>query len=258
MNPSAASKPSWYDVIGPSNAPPVLLVHGSTVTRRSWLPQLDALSTAYRLIIPDLPGHGALRDTPFRMEAAVETLCKAVEIEAPDRRVAVIGVSLGGHVAELFASHYPEKINALVISGASMNFKGITGLWVRFSAFLITKVFKEERMRIQGEQNIRRKWPTETAEAVIADGVFPAGAAQSFLELPKYDFRAALSGVAAPILILNGELDKPNRKGEAAFAAAAPNARVSVIPGAGHACSIERPEIYNQQVLNFLNELPGR
>lgn len=257
MNPTTSTNTVWYDVIGPSDAPPVLLVHGSTVTRRSWLPQIGALSTTYCLILPDLPGHGALRDTPFRMETAVETLCKAVEIEAPDRRVAVIGVSLGGHVAALFASRYPEKITALVLSGASMNYKGLTGLWMRFSAFLITKLFKEERMRVQGEQNIRRKWPKETAEAVIAAGIFPAGAAQSFLELPKYDFRALLSSITAPILILNGELDKPNRKGEAAFAAAAPNARVSVIPGAGHACSIEQPEIYNQRLIGFLNELPG-
>lgn len=255
MDPSAGLNSTWYDVIGPSGAPAVLMVHGSTVTRCSWLPQIDALSQTYRLIIPDLPGHGALHHTPFRMEAALETLCKAVEIEAAHSRVAVVGVSLGGHVATLFASRYPAKVSGLVLSGASMNFSGLTGLWMRFSAFLLTKVFKEERMRSQGEQNIRRKWPKETAEAIIAAGIFPNGAAQSFVELPRYDFRAALSGINAPVLILNGERDKPNRKGEAAFAAAAPNARLAVIPGAGHACNIEQPDLYNQQVLAFLGSL---
>lgn len=255
MDPSAGLNSTWYDVIGPSGASAVLMVHGSTVTRCSWLPQIDALSQTYRLIIPDLPGHGALHHTPFRMEAALETLCKAVEIEAAHSRVAVVGVSLGGHVATLFASRYPAKVSGLVLSGASMNFSGLTGLWMRFSAFLLTKVFKEERMRSQGEQNIRRKWPKETAEAIIAAGIFPNGAAQSFVELPRYDFRAALSGINAPVLILNGERDKPNRKGEAAFAAAAPNARLAVIPGAGHACNIEQPDLYNQQVLAFLGSL---
>jgi len=137
-----------------------------------------------------------------------------------------------------------------------MNYHGLTGLWMNFSAFLISRLFKEERMKAQAEQNIRRKWPKETGEAIIAAGIYPAGAAQSFRELPKVDFRAALAQIGVPVLILNGELDKANRREEAAFAAAAPNARVEIIRNAGHACNIEQPDAYNQRVLAFLGGLP--
>ena len=51
---------------GPLNAPVLILVHGSVVTRkpRCGCPQLRGLSNVYRVIAVDLPGHGALVDSP--------------------------------------------------------------------------------------------------------------------------------------------------------------------------------------------------
>jgi len=49
-----------------------VLLHGSVVTRKMWLPQLDGLSRAYRVIAPDLPGNGARAHVPLSFAAAAE------------------------------------------------------------------------------------------------------------------------------------------------------------------------------------------
>ncbi len=120
----------WFDSCGAPRSTACMLVHGSTLTRHSWQPQIDFLSNHYLIIAPDLPGHEGLASFPFRMESAIQVLAAAVEA-SHSSRLLIIGASLGGHVATLFASHYPDQIAGLVISGASMNFHGLLGGWTR-------------------------------------------------------------------------------------------------------------------------------
>lgn len=252
---SSFERPKWYEVCGPEGAPPVILLHGSTVTRFSWFPQKASLQDRYRLILPDLPGHGTLASTPFQLDSAVEITRELIQREAGRYgRVVLAGLSLGGYVAIMAAKRFPKKIAGLVISGASMNFTGPVGWWTKLVGSLMLRM-DEQKMRVQAEKSMRNKWPKEFSEPIIAAGVFPRGAFQAFRVMPGIDFRAMLSEINAPVLILNGELDKSNRKGEASFAKAAPNARVAVIPGAGHACSIEQPEKFNAELLRFLESV---
>lgn len=248
-------RPDWYEVCGPETAPPVIFLHGSAVTRFSWLAQKPALQDRYRMILPDLPGHGALGRTPFRLDSAVEMVRELIQRESgPYERVVLVGISLGGYVATMAARRFPKKVAGLVITGASMNFAGPVGLWTKLVGSLMLRM-NPEKMRAQAEKSIRAQWPVEVSEPIIAAGLYPRGTFQAFRELPGIDFRAMLAEIDAPVLIINGELDKSNRKGEASFAQAAPNARVAVIPGAGHACCIEQPEQYNSELLRFLESL---
>jgi pimeloyl-ACP methyl ester carboxylesterase len=170
----------WYDVCGPEEAPAVILIHGSTLTRASWKPQVDALQADYRLICPDLPAHGTLAALPFHLDTALERLGALFERECgPNGRAVLVGISLGGHIATLLAASHPRQTAGLVISGASMNFSGLTGLWTKTIGLLMGRL-NPEKMRAQAERNIRKKWPAESAEAIIAAGIYPMGAFQSF------------------------------------------------------------------------------
>jgi len=246
--------PIPYSLYGPPGAPSLVLVHGSTVSRGSWVQQIADLGREYHLVVVDLPGHGVLAGQPFRLERGVAVLQQAVD-EAANGRALLVGLSLGGHVATLFAARCPEKTTGLVISGASMDFHGLTGAWTRLAGWLMLHLFSEQKLRLTLEQKIRRNWPAVVVSAQLADGVYPLGAAQSFTELPRYSFRVELARVTAPVLILNGELDRPNRRGERAFAAAALRARLAVISGAGHACAIEKPAEFNAHVRAFAAEI---
>ena len=246
----------WFDVWITPQAPTLLLVHGSTVTRRSWQPQIDFLKEHYQIITPDLPGHGALGAFPFTMESAIQVITSAAEA-SQNARFIIIGASLGGHVATLYASRHPDPIAGLVISGASMNFHGLVGGWTRLVGRLMPRLFSPARLQRTAEQSMLKKWPAETVTALVQAGIYPAGAFQSFLELPDYDFKALLKMVQSPVLILNGENDRPNRKEEQEFLAAAPQAVLEIIDGAGHACAIEKPQVFNQALLKFTQKVFG-
>jgi len=60
-----------------------------------------------------------------------------------------------------------------------------------------------------------------------------------------------------PVLILNGERDSSARRGEARFAAAPRQGRLQHIPDAGHACSLDRPDAFDQAVCDFARSIRG-
>src|SRR4051794_5957037 len=86
-----------YEVLG--NGPPVVLLHPFPVHHEFWNPVLGALSSRYRLILPDLRGHGEseLGHGPANMRKHardLDALLNAIGIE----RAAFVGVSIGGYI----------------------------------------------------------------------------------------------------------------------------------------------------------------
>ena len=101
---------SAFDVVGPQNAFPIVLVHGVSWTRKMWMPQLEALSDEFRVIAIDLPGHGALREQPFQLKAAVQAVMESLRQQTDDRAL-IVGLSLGGYVAMAYAhDHIPRRL----------------------------------------------------------------------------------------------------------------------------------------------------
>lgn len=244
----------WYDVSGPPQTPTVVLVHGSTLNRRSWRPQVNPLTTHYRVVTLDLPGHGALATFPFTFENSIRVLEAVAEI-TPRINFLLVGASLGGHVATLYANRHPDQTAGLVISGASMNFQGFVGGWTRLVGRLMPRLFSPAYLKQMAERSMQKKWPADTVTELLQAGVHPAGAFQSFSELPDFDFKALMKAIQAPVLILNGETDKPNRKQEQEFLQALPDGRLKIIDGAGHACAIEKPEAFTQALLEFAQQV---
>ena len=107
------------DRAGPDDAPGIVFLHGTRLTRAQWWPQLRRLAGAYRCVAVDLPGHGVLADRPFTIEAATDLVRAAIEAEIPSGRAVIVGLSLGGYVAIDTAEAYPEVVAGLVLAGCS-------------------------------------------------------------------------------------------------------------------------------------------
>jgi pimeloyl-ACP methyl ester carboxylesterase len=229
------------------------LVHGSVVTRKMWLPQLRGLSDAYRVIAPDLPGHGDLAAVPFTFDGAADRVAEVIRHEAGGGRAVVVGLSLGGYVAIALAARHPDLVNGLVLSGCSLNFTGVLGVYLRIIRSLMRRGWLRQSPA-QAARKTRRLFSPELADVAdsqLKAGVYPDALAPAFTAMAGTDFSAMLSRYPGPVLILNGERDRASRRREQEFAAAAGDARVAIVHGAGHACSLDQPNAYNQAVREF-------
>ena len=240
------------DTAGPADAPAIVLVHGSVVSRKMWLPQVRGLSDAYRVIAPDLPGHGGRADEPFTFAAASQALANLIERDTSGRAL-VVGASLGGYVAIDLAHRFPDRVSGLVLAGASRNFMGALGLYLRLVGGAMRRGWLKQT-RERAEERTRRIFPpalADVADAQIAAGVFPDALGPAFAEMAGRDFQLLLADYPGPTLILNGERDAGPRASASRFARGARQAEVATIPDAGHACNLDQPELFNRAVRAF-------
>jgi pimeloyl-ACP methyl ester carboxylesterase len=103
-----------YDDEGAGTA--VVLLHGLTFDRRSWRPITDRLGGSMRTIAIDLPAHGdsgGIAPAFEQVPARLHELLDAIEVERP----IVVGHSLSGGLAAMYASAYPTRGLVFVDSG---------------------------------------------------------------------------------------------------------------------------------------------
>jgi pimeloyl-ACP methyl ester carboxylesterase len=107
------SPSAFYTAFG--HGPTVVLVHGLGSRADHWLATARRLSRTHRVVLVDLPGHGAsAMPTPFSLERATTSLDLALAAEGRGP-VVLVGHSLGGLVAASEALAHPERVRALVL-----------------------------------------------------------------------------------------------------------------------------------------------
>lgn len=243
---------SAVTIEGPADGHPVVLLHGGGGNRRMWARTVRGLADRYRVIAPDLPGHGDLRSQRFDLRGASDLVADTIDREAAGRAV-VVGLSLGGYVAITLAAGSPERLSGLVLSGATAEYLGRGGLATRLAAIPVRLAAGWfDRKSAEAITSIA---PPDIAEPMLAAGLSSRGAADALWRLPGRDYHAMLAGYRGPLLILNGERDHENRKAEPRALAAWPQARVEVVMDAGHACAVRQPDRFTDAVRSFLDGL---
>ncbi len=109
-----------YYVTGRSDAPVVVLVHGYRGSARFLAPAMSALGDRWRVIAPDLPGHGSSEpwgpgEDAVEQWVLLEGFLRALEVD----RMALVGNSRGGAVSIQLAAYRPDRVWALVLAGSS-------------------------------------------------------------------------------------------------------------------------------------------
>jgi 3-oxoadipate enol-lactonase len=104
----------FYEVLG--SGPPVVLLHPFPANHDLWKPAAQALVSHYRVILPDLRGHGdsAVGEGPATMEKHAADLARVLDQEEVGR-TPLVGVSIGGYTLFEFWRKYRARVEALVL-----------------------------------------------------------------------------------------------------------------------------------------------
>lgn len=240
---------------------PLALLNGILMSVGSWGPLLPALSARCRCLLHDF--RGQLRSEKpsgeILLDEHVEDLLALLDHLAIDR-CHVVGTSYGGEVGMLFAARHPERVLSLTVI-ASVAHVGDrlleqTDAWAGAALEDPARLYRTMLPDTFSPAFLERSpGLAETGEALL--GRFPkefftafAGLVRAFQRL---DARAELPRISCPTLVLSAADDtlKPPSYGRE-IAALVPGARFALVPGAGHAVVVEKPEEVASRVLEFL------
>jgi pimeloyl-ACP methyl ester carboxylesterase len=232
----------------------LLFTHGWGATSHMFEPSAVALSRCFRIVTWDQRGHGG-SDTPAEAEAysvdvTVEDMLALLDREVSGRGV-LVGHSLGGYLSLEFTRRHPERVEALILVGAGPGFRDEEARagWNRFTARIADRVEQRGVAALERERELHGGRHTSVEGLVMsARGVLPQ---QSAAVLDS------LSAIAVPVLVIVGEDDAQFRASADYMAAKIPDARLVVVPDAGHSINVEQPEAFNDAVITFLDERLG-
>ncbi len=238
----------------------LVLLHGFTQTGRSWQPVLHALAARYRAVAPDLPGHGEFAARRPASFAACDAYLRALA----DAPITLAGYSMGGRVALHAALALGDRVERLVLIGAS---PGIADPAER-AARAAADARLAERIEAIGLEAFVREWSEQPLFAGMPRGVAEIAQADRMRNTAP-GLAAALRGLgtgvmpslwdrlgelAAQVELVVGERDEKFRAIAERMAAALPDPRVHVVPASGHAVQLEAPDA----VVELLAALPRR
>lgn len=248
-----------YQVSGPKNAPAVILLHALATHGELWRAQIPVWSARTCVINIDLPGHGRspqIEDARTLADYA-RHVCLVLD-ELGIQRAALVGLSLGGMVAQAFALAYPERCLALVLAHTSARTEdAVRDIWSQRLDQAYT-----QGMAAQIPSILNRWFPSSFARASpwtlgwIAQQIATTsmqGYASAIRAIQGLDHLDRLPGITTPTLVIAGELDiaAPAAVGTR-IAAQVKGAGLVVLPDVAHLGNVQAPVVFSETVGAFL------
>jgi pimeloyl-ACP methyl ester carboxylesterase len=256
----------YYQVQGQGD--PLVLIQGLTMDYTGWLLQSSVFSDKYKVVVFDNRGVGrtSAPEEPYtttQMADDTAGLLDFLKIE----KAHVLGLSLGGMIAQELAINHPDRLKSLILAGTaacpregaprsahivrnllSMAEKGadLETCTRMFMAWAFTPKFFENPDQVQMVVRLTVSNPFPQPLQGLAGQV-----SASF----THDTRDRLDQIKAPTMVLVGSQDLLlNVDCSKELAEKIPNAELKILQGTGHFMCFEHAELFNQAVLEFLAE----
>jgi 3-oxoadipate enol-lactonase len=252
----------YREVTGPVGAPLMVFVHPNPMDNAAWIYQTAHLSTWYRCVAVDLPGYGrSPRASPGVTLFDLAEACWEGADGESDGPAVLVGCSIGANVVLHMAHLHPERTAAVVVSGAGYATEK-PHLQRHIDAYRRDGVEYRNDYSLQDFSPAFRTTPLAGWMAGLWAERNDAADVPTILAM----FDALIQGdpswfaeVQTPVLILTGSEDAAHQR---AFALrdVLPDAELVTLEGAGHACQLEQPWVFDRHLLDFLDRrvgLPG-
>ena len=254
----------------------VLFLHGIGGNASNWTDQLKACGSGYAAAALDIRGYGEseLGDSQSRIDDYCADIIRVMK-HFGARKLVLVGLSMGSWIATSFAMRHPQLLAGLVLAG------GCTGMseadTVEREAFLTSRA----------EPLASGKTPADFAPTIVDFIAGPSAtqeqrdqlhqsmasiSSDTYLDaltcftqpVEKFDF----SRIGCPLLLMTGEYDRLATPDEIRLVSLRvfdeingvgklPDICFEVIADAGHLCNLEKPDLFNQHLMRFVERIPG-
>jgi pimeloyl-ACP methyl ester carboxylesterase len=251
----------YYELSGPENAPVLVLSNGIMMGTASWLYQKAALERHLRVLLYDCRGmwQSDHPEGPYSMRTHAEDLAGLLDaLEIGEGHIA--GISYGAEISMVFAIMYPHKTQSLIV------IDGVSEIHPLLRAQTYPWLMAAERN--DPELLLRTSYPLNFSEAwIMANQAFIDGSVERYAQLDMkalawlmrafydLDITEQLPKIGAPTLVIAGEDDLiKGREYAKIIADQIPTSELVLVPGAGHALCLEKPDILSTLLLGFVTK----
>jgi 3-oxoadipate enol-lactonase len=250
----------YYEVHGEGE--PLLCVAGLTCDTLVWIPQVQAFAAAHRTVIFDNrdAGQSSMAEADYEIaDMARDALALADELELDSFHL--LGVSMGGMIAQELAALAPERVRTLTLAvtyaAGSAYSRRVAEVWAARVRQISREQHIDELMLMNHSETFYdHPEMVEFIRTAMLNNPHPQPPDAFKRQLGacgRHDARDGLAGLTMPTHVIGGEHDilVPVWKSRE-IASLIPGAKLTVLPGAPHGLSIERAEEFNAAVLGFI------
>ena len=252
----------YYEIHG--QGPPLVMIRGLGGNADHWYAQIPAFEKEFTVITFDNRGMGRSRYsggefTILKMAEDTIGLMDALQLE----KAHVMGLSMGGMIAQELAATFPERVRSLVLVATHCGGTQKADPDPRVVEVLKNMIYvasdeaKKEAASILFAPETLEQRPELAEEFTAASLRYPAGKEiliEQWHAVGKHDVHDRLGNITAPTLVLTGDVDVlvpvENAK---IIADRIPGARHLIIPGGGHQILNEQAEACNRVILDFIS-----
>ncbi|MGC2241117.1 MAG: alpha/beta hydrolase [Acidimicrobiia bacterium] len=251
---------------GPENGEVVVLLHALFATAMSWYRNVEDLSKTYRTYCIDVIGEGN-RSRPLRpitsMDGFLEWFTEVLDGLGVET-AGLIGNSYGGFTAAYYAMKLPQRIRKLVLIGPASTIHSMRPFMLHM---FIPKGLYLLLPRLPGIRRVMRRSVDWMHGGLPSDPLWEPLFYQTLVNgkllnrvFPRVYTKAEFDQIEAPTLLILGEADRIYGHLAPVIESVGelmPHARISVIPMAHHITGLSRPDLVNEELLEFLAEEPA-
>lgn len=261
----------WYEVHGEAG-PPVILIMGFGISGRAWAPQVEGLKGSHRVVIFDNRGIGETETskTPYGFADLADDVVALMD-HLGFEKAHVVGVSMGGMIAQHLALRHPDRLLSLgliaTLPGGSLRHTvpspSAVALFVRANTSKGQSRFAALRRLLYTERYLQESTPEQAFSsgnleifAVPADTTTRLNQLRAVL---RHDVTGELQRVKTPTLIVKPEQDRLVRpENSERIAELLPHATVLRLKDAGHGVTHQHKDAVNGALLAHFARAEGR